>query len=154
MERLADGTDQGAGVWAKGRFSKLSIPGSVDRGRIVAITPGADGDRLRVSKRKSVALGGHRILKEKTYDLRYEPKGLPAVDKAGVTPLHRAVRTRCAAAVKALLEAGADPRRTNGSGSTPMLLATRNNGRGGRGSPEAKEQQEEILRLLEQYDAA
>jgi ankyrin repeat protein len=31
-------------------------------------------------------------------------------DKSGVTPLHRAVRTRCAAAVKALLEAGADPR--------------------------------------------
>ena len=32
-----------------------------------------------------------------------------ATDKSGVTPLHRAVRTRCAAAVKALLEADADP---------------------------------------------
>src|SRR6516164_9660038 len=54
-----------------------------------------------------------------------------ATDKSGVTPLHRAVRTRCGAAVKALLEAGADPRRRNKSGSTPMLLATQSTGRGG-----------------------
>jgi hypothetical protein len=31
-----------------------------------------------------------------------------ATDKSGVAPLHRAVRTRCAAAVRALLDAGAD----------------------------------------------
>ena len=74
-----------------------------------------------------------------------------AVDTNGVTPLHRAVRTRCAAAVKALLEGGADPRRRNGNGSTAMLLATHNTGRGGSGSPEAKAQQKEIERLLEQY---
>jgi hypothetical protein len=76
-----------------------------------------------------------------------------AVDKSGVTPLHRAVRTRCAAAVKALLENGADPRRKNGNGSTPLLLATRNTGRGGSGSAEAKAQQSEIMRLLEQHGA-
>jgi hypothetical protein len=70
-----------------------------------------------------------------------------ATDKSGVTPLHRAVRTRCAAAVKALLEAGADPRRKNNSGSTPILLATQNTGRGGSGSPEAKAQQELIVQL-------
>jgi hypothetical protein len=72
-----------------------------------------------------------------------------AVDQGGVTPLHRAVRNRCAAAVRALLDGGADPRRKKKSGSTPMQLATQNTGRGGSGSPEAKSQQEEIVRLLE-----
>jgi hypothetical protein len=76
-----------------------------------------------------------------------------ALDKSGVTPLHRAVRTRCAAAVKALLDHGADVQRRNNSGSTPMLLATVNSGRGGTGSPEAKAQQVEIIRLLEQHGA-
>lgn len=73
-----------------------------------------------------------------------------ALDKSGVTPLHRAIRTRCAAAVQALLEGGADPRRKNKKGSTPMLLATQNTGRGGSGSPEAKAQQERIVRLLQE----
>jgi hypothetical protein len=71
-------------------------------------------------------------------------------DKQGVTPLHRAVRTRCAAAVKALLSGGADPRLTNRSGSTPMKLAERTTGRGGSASPEAKAQQQEIVELLRQ----
>src|SRR5260370_33521066 len=73
-----------------------------------------------------------------------------AVDKRGVAPLRRAVRTRCATAVRTLLECGADPARKNKSGSTPMLLAIQNTGRGGTGSPKAKSQQQEILRLLEQ----
>jgi hypothetical protein len=34
-----------------------------------------------------------------------------------------------------------------------MLLAIQNTGRGGTGSPEAKAQQEEILRLLKKYGA-
>jgi hypothetical protein len=76
-----------------------------------------------------------------------------AVDKSGVTPLHRAVRTRCAAAVKVLLESGADIRRKNRNGSTPMQIATRTTGRGGSGSPEAKAQQAQIVRLLEQHGA-
>lgn len=74
-----------------------------------------------------------------------------AIDKAGVTPLHRAIRNRCAAAVRALLEAGAAPTRRNGNGSTAMQLATQTTGRGGTGSPEAKAQQVEIIRLLEGY---
>ena len=74
-----------------------------------------------------------------------------AIDKSGVTPLHRAVRTRCAAAVNALLEGGAQAGARNKNGSTPMLLATLNTGRGGSGSPEAKAQQEEIVRLLKEY---
>jgi hypothetical protein len=74
-----------------------------------------------------------------------------AIDKNGVTPLHRAVRTRCAAAVKVLLAAGADARRENKSGSTPMLLATQSTGRGGSGSAQAKARQKEIVRLLERY---
>lgn len=77
-----------------------------------------------------------------------------AVDKRGVSPLHRAVRTRCATAVRTLLEYGADPVLRNKSGSTPMLLAKQNTGRGGTGSPEAKLQQQEILRLLEQRVSA
>ncbi len=76
-----------------------------------------------------------------------------AVDQGGVTPLHRAVRTRCAAAVNALLDGGADARRKNKSGSTPMQLAIQNTGRGGTGSPESKAQQDEIVRLLEQHGA-
>lgn len=76
-----------------------------------------------------------------------------AIDKSGVTPLHRAVRTRCAAAVKVLLDNGADARHTNKNGLTLMQLATQNTGRGGSGSPEAKAQQAEIVRLLEQHGA-
>jgi hypothetical protein len=76
-----------------------------------------------------------------------------AIDLGGVTPLHRAVRTRCAAAVHALLDGGADVRRKTKNGSTPMQLATWNTGRSGSGSPESKAQQEEIVRLLEQHSA-
>jgi ankyrin repeat protein len=76
-----------------------------------------------------------------------------AVDRSGVAPLHRAVRTRCGPAVRALLEGGADANRTNKSGSTPMKLATQTTGRGGSGSPEAKEQQALIVQLLEQHGA-
>jgi ankyrin repeat protein len=72
------------------------------------------------------------------------------MNKTGVSPLHRAIRSRCATAVQTLLERGADPKLRNKSGSTPMLLATHNTGRGGTGSPEAKWQQKEIVRLLEQ----
>jgi len=72
-----------------------------------------------------------------------------AVDRGGVTPLHRAVRTRCAAAVGALLQGGADARRENAHGSTPMTLAMQTTGRGGSGSSEARRQQAEIVLLLE-----
>ncbi len=73
-----------------------------------------------------------------------------AVDKSGVAPLHRAVRNRSAAAVKALIDGGADPRAPNRSGSTPLLLAIQSTGKSGSGSIEAKAQQSEILRLLEE----
>jgi len=76
-----------------------------------------------------------------------------AVDKSGVTALHRAVRTRCTGAVRALLSGGADARLKNKSGSTPMLLATITTGRGGSGSPQSKAEQMKIARLLEQHDA-
>jgi ankyrin repeat protein len=71
-----------------------------------------------------------------------------ALDKSGVAPLHRAVRTRCTGAVRALLAGGADPRLRNRSGATPRDLASATTGRGGTGSAEAKKEQAEILRLL------
>ena len=76
-----------------------------------------------------------------------------AADISGVTPLHRAVRTRCAAAVSALLDLGADVRRKNNDGSTPLVLARHTTGRGGSGSAEAKAQQREILHLLAAHGA-
>ena len=66
----------------------------------------------------------------------------------GATPLHRAVRTRCAGAVRVLLEHGADPSIHNKRGSTALALARAPSGRGGSGSPAAKAEQQEILRLL------
>jgi ankyrin repeat protein len=71
-----------------------------------------------------------------------------ALDKSGVAPLHRAVRTRSLAAVRALLDGGANPRLANKAGSTPLHLAVQTTGRGGSGSPDAREQQAGILRLL------
>jgi hypothetical protein len=72
-----------------------------------------------------------------------------ALATSGVAPLHRAVRTRCTAAVRALLAGGADPILPNKNGSTPLDLATQTTGRGGSGSPEARREQAEIVRLLQ-----
>jgi ankyrin repeat protein len=69
-----------------------------------------------------------------------------APDRSGVSPLHRAVRTRSFAAVRALVAGGADPRRPNKAGSTPLHLAVQTTGRSG--SPQAREQQAAIVRLL------
>jgi len=71
-----------------------------------------------------------------------------ARDKSGVAPLHRAVRTRSLPAVRALLDGGANPRQPHKSGSTPLHLAVHTTGRGGSGSPHAREQQAGIIELL------
>src|SRR5438034_125982 len=71
-----------------------------------------------------------------------------AVDSGGVTPLHRAVRTRSLPAVRALLDGGANPIQPNKAGSTPLHLAVQTTGRGGSGSPHARQQQAGIVRLL------
>ena len=55
--------------------------------------------------------------------------------------------------VAALLEAGANPKAKNKSASTPLKLAKLIAGRGGSGSPEAKAEQAEILRLLKKHGA-
>ena len=70
------------------------------------------------------------------------------LDKSGVAPLHRAVRTRSLPAVRALLDGGANARARNKSGSTPLHLAVQTTGRGGSGSERAREQQAGIIRLL------
>jgi hypothetical protein len=71
-----------------------------------------------------------------------------AADSSGVAPLHRAVRTRSLAATRALLDGGAAPSQPNKAGSRHLHLAVQNTGRGGSGSPEAREQQAGIVRLL------
>jgi len=71
-----------------------------------------------------------------------------AAAAGGVTPLHRAVRNRCSAAVDALLLHGADPHRQNDHGSTASDLAQWTTGRGGTGSAAAKAEQRAIIELL------
>lgn len=71
-----------------------------------------------------------------------------ALDSTGVAPLHRAVRTRSLAAVRVLLDGGANSRQPNKAGSTPLHLAVQTTGRGGSGSPRARQQQAGIVRLL------
>ena len=77
-----------------------------------------------------------------------------ATDKSGVAPLHRAVRTRSAAAVSALIDKGADPRLMNKSGSTPLHLAVQNTGKSNSGSELAKEEQRRIIALLLDHGAS
>ena len=69
-----------------------------------------------------------------------------AQDKNGATPLHRAVRTRSAAAVRFLLRAGSDPTLENKPGSTPFHLAVQNTGHGGTGAAAAVSAQREIIK--------
>jgi hypothetical protein len=76
-----------------------------------------------------------------------------ALDASGVAPLHRAVRTRGAAAVAALLGLGAAPRLKNKNGSTPLHLAVQTTGRGGSGSADALARQKQIIQLLLDYGA-
>src|SRR5216684_7203646 len=66
-------------------------------------------------------------------------------DKNGAAPLHRAVRTRCAAAVKCLLEGGSYATLKNKSGSTPFHLAVQDTGRGGTGAEAARAAQRQII---------
>jgi len=72
---------------------------------------------------------------------------------AGDTALHIAAAAYEARLVRTLIDGGADPKRTNKSGSTPMQLATQPTGRGGTGSTDAKGQQALMVELLEPYSA-
>jgi hypothetical protein len=71
-----------------------------------------------------------------------------AADKQGTTPLLRAIRNRCADAVDALIEGGADVHIANKSGSTARQLAEWTTGASGSGSPEARAEQARIIDLL------
>lgn len=71
-----------------------------------------------------------------------------ATDNSGVGPLHRAVRTRCAARGRRAPGRRRRPLLPTKRGSTPLQLVGWTTGRVGNGSSEAKAQQAEILRLL------
>ena len=71
-----------------------------------------------------------------------------APDSGGATALHKAVRTRSAVAVEALLAAVANPRLKTGGGSDARTLAGLTTGRSGTGSDEAKAEQLRIFALL------
>ena len=71
-----------------------------------------------------------------------------ALDKSGVAPLHRAVRTRSSSAVKALIDQGADPFLMNKSGSTPLHLAVQDTGKSNSGTDAARREQRQIIVLL------
>jgi len=73
---------------------------------------------------------------------------LHAKDKNGATALHRAVRTRSAAAVECLLQAGADPTARNKPGATAFHLAAQNTGRGGTGDQASKLAQRRIIESM------
>jgi hypothetical protein len=98
----------------------------------------ADGSPERDAKRQVAII---RLLLEAGADIH-------AQDKNGASPLHRAVRTRCAEAVKYLLDAGADATIRNKPGSTAFHLAVQNTGRGGSGEERAKAAQREIIRAF------
>jgi ankyrin repeat protein len=70
------------------------------------------------------------------------------LDKSGVAPVHRAVRTRSLEAVRALLNGGANAVQPNRAGSTPLHLAVQPTGRGDSGSLQARDQQAGIITLL------
>ena len=73
----------------------------------------------------------------------------------GVTAacISAACAPRSAAAVEALLAAGAKVNAKNKTGSTPLRLAALTTGRSGAGSPEAKAEQAEIVAILERHGA-
>jgi len=91
-----------------------------------------------------------RAIIEYLIDIGADPN---ATALGGVTPLHRAVRNRCSAAVATLLRAGADARLANDHGSTPADLARWTTGKSGSGSTAAKIEQQVIVDLLEKATA-
>jgi ankyrin repeat protein len=73
-------------------------------------------------------------------------------DKAGATPLHRAVRARSPQAVRCLLERGARVDATHGrQRTTPLHIATHSTGASGTAG--ARAEQQEIVELLLRYGA-
>jgi hypothetical protein len=70
---------------------------------------------------------------------------IDAQDHNGATPLHRAVRTRCAAAVELLLGSGCHATLRNKPGSTAFHLAVQTTGRGGSGDQVAHDAQRQII---------
>jgi ankyrin repeat protein len=77
-----------------------------------------------------------------------------AIDRSGVAPLHRAVRSRSSSAVAALIELGANPLLMNKSGSTPLHLAVQNTGKSNSGSDEARAEQHRIIVFLLEHGAS
>ena len=132
------------GIFGKGaRERQVFITNNHVSGELASYLRSKQNDVLRdVPLFESAA--GNRI----TLDDTSGSESISLQDKNGATPLHRAVRTRCAAAVKLLLESGANYKLQNKPGSTPFHLAVQNTGRGGSGAPEAIEAHREIIQLF------
>jgi ankyrin repeat protein len=74
-----------------------------------------------------------------------------AVDRGGITPLHRAVRARSPAAVRELLNCGAHVDARSSRGTTPLQLAQRATGASGTAGTAAE--QRAIVDLFMQHGA-
>ncbi len=89
--------------------------------------------------------GAQHATISKLIELGADPNCL---DKSGVAPIHRAVRTRCTGAVRGLISGGANVNLKNKSGSTPLDLAFLTTGKSGSGTDECKREQAVIVELL------
>ncbi len=145
--------------WIYAGDSPLHLAAAAHRPRIakILLVTGADANAAQSRRRAAplhYACDGHPALP--SYDDKLQVKTIQillaagaAIDRQeqnGASPLHRAVRTRCAAAVAYLLKAGSNPTSKNKGGSTPFHLAVQNTGRGGTGSAQALAAQRSIIR--------
>ena len=143
-------------IYAGDTVLHLAAAGYRDRLVTILLKTGADANASNNHRRSSpLHYASDGFLSSPNWDAKRQVKTLKilhdagakidAQDLNGATPLHRAVRTRCAAAVRFLLQSGCDPLIRNKSGSMAFHLAVQNTGRGGSGEDQAKLAQKEII---------
>lgn len=156
--------DEGITHWIYAGDSALHVAAAGHRTEIVKLllAAGADVDAARGHRRsRPLHYAADGCPENPSWDARQQTATLRllleagaelhAQDKNGATPLHRAVRARCARAVQFLLAAGADATLRNKPGSTAFHLAVQNTGRSGSGSDQARAAQREIILAFLQH---